>query len=265
METRYGNLGLRWVGDRVRGHVRANLVGYVALFIAIGGTGAWAADKITSKEIAKNAIRSKHIKRGNVKRPDIGANAVNSAKVASGSLTTADMLDGTISEADLANGSVTNPKLADGAVTTPKLADGAVTTPKLADGAVTGAKLAAEVRGQTRAGLGDDSAVPARVILDYPQLGVRIETDGDADDDNSLVLRNTNTCSPCDINFVTSDSPGSTTVTAGNASAPFTATNRVIDIVAARYTTSNPTRAIHLNCGFPIGTPTFCVGIDVEP
>ena len=40
---------------------------------------------------------------------------------------------------------------------------------------------------------------------------------------------------------------------------------RVVDIVAGRYTISNPTRALHLNCGFPVGDPTFCVGIHVKP
>jgi len=49
------------------------------------------------------------------------------------------------------------------------------------------------------------------------------------------------------------------------AATPFAATNRVVDTVAGRYTISNPTRALHLNCGSPVGDPTFCVGIDVKP
>jgi hypothetical protein len=34
-------------------HVRSNAVAYLALFVALGGTGAYAADKIGSNEIAK--------------------------------------------------------------------------------------------------------------------------------------------------------------------------------------------------------------------
>ena len=86
---------------RMGGHMRTNVVAYVALFIALGGVSAFAADKITSKDIAKNAVKSKHIKASAVKTGDV----------------------------------------ADGAITTPKLADGAVTTPKIAGSAVTGAKV----------------------------------------------------------------------------------------------------------------------------
>jgi hypothetical protein len=55
---------------RARTHVRGNAIAYLALFVALGGTGAWAADKITSKDIAKNAVRGKHIKDGQVKVKD---------------------------------------------------------------------------------------------------------------------------------------------------------------------------------------------------
>jgi hypothetical protein len=37
------------------------VVAYLALFVALGGTGAWAADKITSKDIAKNAVKTAKI------------------------------------------------------------------------------------------------------------------------------------------------------------------------------------------------------------
>jgi hypothetical protein len=57
----------------IRNHIRSNVVAYVALFAALGGTGAWAADKITSKDIAKNAVRSKHIKNGQVKKRDLAS------------------------------------------------------------------------------------------------------------------------------------------------------------------------------------------------
>jgi hypothetical protein len=40
----------------------SNVISVIALFIALGGVGAYAADKLGSKDIAKNAIKSKHIK-----------------------------------------------------------------------------------------------------------------------------------------------------------------------------------------------------------
>jgi hypothetical protein len=117
---------------------------------------------------------------------------------------------------------------------------------------------------QVRAGRGDDTAVPADVILNYPSIGLRVETDGDSDDDNSLVLRNTNGSGGGDINYVTSEGTGSSTILAGETST-LVPTTRVIDITAARYTATLPKRAVHINCGFPIGSKTFCVGIDIRP
>ena len=38
------------------GHLRSNVVAYLALAVALGGTGAWAADKVGSKQIKRNAF-----------------------------------------------------------------------------------------------------------------------------------------------------------------------------------------------------------------
>jgi hypothetical protein len=74
------------IGERLRGHLRANVVAYLALFVALGGTGAWAAEKITSRDIAKNAVRAKHIKKNAVRTPEIEKRAVTRAKLAAPTL-----------------------------------------------------------------------------------------------------------------------------------------------------------------------------------
>lgn len=66
----------------LRKHLRQNAVGYLALFVALGGTGAWAVDKITSRDIAKNAVTAKHIKRNAVRTGEIRRRAVTKAKLA---------------------------------------------------------------------------------------------------------------------------------------------------------------------------------------
>jgi hypothetical protein len=48
---------------------------YVALVVALGTGGAWAAGEIGSGDIAKNAVQSKHIKNGQVKRGDVAQGA----------------------------------------------------------------------------------------------------------------------------------------------------------------------------------------------
>jgi hypothetical protein len=67
---------------RILRHLRSNAVAYVALFVALGGTGAWAADKITSADIAKNAVRTRHIKKGAVTTPKIANGAVTRESLA---------------------------------------------------------------------------------------------------------------------------------------------------------------------------------------
>ena len=65
---------------QVSAHVRSNLIGYVALFVALGGT-AWSADKIGAGDLAGNAVRSKHIKAKQVKGSDLAPRAVTGPKV----------------------------------------------------------------------------------------------------------------------------------------------------------------------------------------
>jgi hypothetical protein len=55
----------------------------IALFVALGGTGAWAVDRVTSKEIGNREV----------KRPDLARNAVVSKKVAKESLKGSDLDD----------------------------------------------------------------------------------------------------------------------------------------------------------------------------
>ena len=64
--------------SRIIRHTRSNVVGYLALFLALGGT-AYALDR--------NSVESKHIVNGQVKEVDLAANAVsNSIAVASGNV-----------------------------------------------------------------------------------------------------------------------------------------------------------------------------------
>ena len=60
-------------------HVRRNLVGYIALFIALGGT-AYAATA------AKNSVTSKSIRDGAVRSPDVKNNGIKGVDVAEGTL-----------------------------------------------------------------------------------------------------------------------------------------------------------------------------------
>lgn len=69
-------------------HVRSQLVGYFALFVALGGVSYAAV------ALPKNSVGSRQIKNGQVKHTDIAKNAVTSVNVKDGSLLSADFKPG---------------------------------------------------------------------------------------------------------------------------------------------------------------------------
>jgi Collagen triple helix repeat (20 copies) len=56
-------------------HLRSNLIAYVALFAALGGS-AYAAGKITASQIAPSAVKSKHVKDGALVAADFAAGSL---------------------------------------------------------------------------------------------------------------------------------------------------------------------------------------------
>jgi hypothetical protein len=65
-------------------YIRSNVLGFIAIFLALCGVGVAAG-------LRKDSVKSKHIKDGQVQNVDLGADAVDSAKVANNSLTGADI------------------------------------------------------------------------------------------------------------------------------------------------------------------------------
>jgi hypothetical protein len=101
---------------RPRRPSHATVVAYLALFVALGGVGAYAAEKITSKEIKKNAVRAKHIRGGAVGADELANGAVRRAALAKGSVTGEALANGAVSNAALAGDAVTGAKLDDGSL-----------------------------------------------------------------------------------------------------------------------------------------------------
>jgi hypothetical protein len=61
----------------------SNVISVIALFVALGGVGAYAADKLGSKDIAKNAIKSKHIKADAATGADVNESSLGTVPRAS--------------------------------------------------------------------------------------------------------------------------------------------------------------------------------------
>ena len=87
--------------SRLSGYFKQNVVGFLALFVALGGSA-----------YAVNTVRSTDIVDGEVKSVDIGNNEIGSADVKDNSLNTfdvhsflgVDVVDGTLTGADVATG-----------------------------------------------------------------------------------------------------------------------------------------------------------------
>ncbi|HET8975567.1 MAG TPA: hypothetical protein VFN15_02970 [Solirubrobacterales bacterium] len=113
-------------------HVRSNVVGYLALFLALTGTA--------SALQGKNSVKSKDIVKGAVTAPKIRGGAVTLDKIAPGVIDSG-IIDGAVTTEKLADEAVTTAKLDDEAVTAGQIDDEAVTTAKIDAQAVTGAQL----------------------------------------------------------------------------------------------------------------------------
>ena len=77
-------------GERAWQHVRANAVGYLALFVALGGT-SYAAANIGSAQIKTDAILTRHIKDGQVTGRDLARGAVGPRQIRDRAVGTPDL------------------------------------------------------------------------------------------------------------------------------------------------------------------------------
>jgi hypothetical protein len=81
--------------NRLMGHLKGNLIAYLALFIALGGTG-YAVSKVGPQDIERNAIRKKHVKRNAIRAEEIKRRAVRSAEIANGQVQLGDLNRGSV-------------------------------------------------------------------------------------------------------------------------------------------------------------------------
>ena len=138
---------------RIQGHVTyANVVSTLALFLAIGTSGAYAANEWTGKNIKNGTVASVDVKNNSLASVDLKNGSVSGVDIKDGSLTAVDLAAGVLI-ADVATGVVTGDQIAAGAVTSQHVADetltgddvknGEIGEGDLRSGAVTGEKIAA--------------------------------------------------------------------------------------------------------------------------
>ena len=102
------------VFERVRSRLTyANIVASLALFLALGTGGAYAANEWTGANIKNGTLTGQDIKNGSLKTIDVKDE----------NLTGTDIKNGTVAGLDLANGGVGTGQVADGSLTGDDVAD----------------------------------------------------------------------------------------------------------------------------------------------
>jgi hypothetical protein len=92
---------------RVRAHIRSNVVGYVAVFIALSGS-AYAIDGPLP---GQNQVGSADIIDQEVKQQDLGSNTVATGKIIDGDVGAADLGQGSVASAEVSDDSLTKADL----------------------------------------------------------------------------------------------------------------------------------------------------------
>ena len=115
----------------ILGHLRQNLVAYLALVVALSTGSAYAAaaiangsvttkklanNAVTSNKLKNNSVKSIDIKSGTVNSDDIGTNAVSSLEIGDSSVTTVDIQDGTLLSADIKDDTIVRQDINDSVV-----------------------------------------------------------------------------------------------------------------------------------------------------
>ena len=162
--------------SKLSGHLSyANVIATLALFIAIGTGGAYAASKLAPKSVGAKQLRP-----GAVTAHKIRKNAVTSPKIKARA----------VKESKLAAGAVSSSKLAASAVTNEKLAASAVSTLKLAAGSVTGEKVDEASLGKVPSASFADEAAYAQ--SGEPAAFAAIGQEGDVDSSLSKGISSAN-------------------------------------------------------------------------
>jgi hypothetical protein len=158
----------------------ANVVATLALFIALGGTSVAASGLISGSKIKKHSIPGNRLK-----KRSLTSAQVNVAKL------------GTVPRAATAAAAAhaTTADTATHAATADNAAHAAMadTATHAGDADAVGGKAASAFTGTERfqVGAAESTSPTVQTILDYPDMGLRVETDGNTDFDQSVVVRNT--------------------------------------------------------------------------
>ncbi len=140
-----------------RTHIRANIIGYVALFFALS-TGAYAAG------LADNSVKSKHIKDGQVTSNDVLDNSLAGSDIVESSLNGVPVSANTVGSGQVADNSLGAPDLGANSVTSSEIANNNVNAAKLGEVITRSANYSVQTNAAYPNGF-DASCLPGEELL----------------------------------------------------------------------------------------------------
>lgn len=235
----------------------ANVVACIALFVALGGSAVAAKSMIDGSQVRKGSLPADRLKKASITGAEVKADGLTGAQIQEGTLATVPSAAhaGSADSAKTAD-SATSAGHADESTHAEESAH--ATDAETLAGLGPGAFAAAD---SIRTGVGNSQAVPATTILSLPEVGVTVETDGNVDFDQSVIVRNTEPSSlfldgPSGVGVIAA---GKTTEVTGSGDG-WTEANW--EAVALLQRNGGPSALVH--CYFPSGgggtVLTFCEG-----
>lgn len=222
----------------------ATVVSYVALFVALGGTG-YAALKITGKDVVNRSLTGKELKRNSLRGREVKESKLGTVPQAT--------------EAESATHAGTADSATHAGTAESATHAGTADSATIAGDAATLAGLgpAAFLRSsRVRSGTGILTATSPDVILSFPELGIDLRTDGTADMDHQLIIVKSASF-PENIVMADEDGTGGSGDSVGIAPAASVA-------VLTIYRASDFSRRADVQCDFEFpGTQVGCTAVTV--
>jgi len=89
------------MAGRIAAYLRQNAVAFLALFIALGGVGAYAADTIGSSDVIDDSLLSADIHDATLRNIDLAPETIGSGRIANGTLGSVDVKDESLTGDDV--------------------------------------------------------------------------------------------------------------------------------------------------------------------
>jgi len=132
----------------------ANVCSFLALTIAMGTGGAYAADTVFSTDIVDGEVKTADIAGAAVTNSKLGPNSIGSGKILDAAIANADLgadavdgskiLDATVAHADLANDSVNSANVFNESLTASDLATDSVNATEVANNSIDSGEIASD-------------------------------------------------------------------------------------------------------------------------